>query len=195
MNFAVSGGPIGRQVRKARSDEVTDLSRALAQAFFEDPTAAYIVPDTLSRLNILGGGFELFLRRVWLHHGEIYAVGEPAVGVCIWNPPGAWKVSVSKQLSILPALIRESDHPSEPHYYLPFVGVEPDSQGRGLGSALMHPVLSRCDADEMAAYLEASTLRNRALYERHGFKVTNEFKAGRGAPTMWRMWRTPSRAT
>jgi GNAT superfamily N-acetyltransferase len=72
------------------------------------------------------------------------------------------------------------------------VGVEPESQGRGMGSALLYPVLSRCDADGMAAYLEASTPRNRPLYERDGFKVTDEFKIARGAaPTMWRMWRTP----
>ena len=83
----------------------------------------------------------------------------------------------------------ESDHPTEPHYYLPFLGVEPENQGRGMGSALMHPVLSRCDADRTAAYLESSTPRNRALYERHGFEVMSEFKLGSRGPSLWRMWR------
>jgi ribosomal protein S18 acetylase RimI-like enzyme len=201
-------GPGGHDVRKARPDEVTALSRALARAFFEDPLSTYVLPDASNRPRISEAGLTLFLRRAWFELGETYAVGEPAAGVCIWNPPGTWEIGIGKQLSMLPALLRvygrnlprllsalnsaESDHPTEPHYYLPFLGVEPESQGRGMGSALMHPVLSRCDADRTAAYLESSTTRNRALYERHGFEVMSEFKLGRGGPTFWRMWRVPN---
>ena len=43
----------------------------------------------------------------------------------------------------------------------------------------------------MPAYLEASSPRNRALYERHGFAVTEEFFLGKGSPPLWRMWREP----
>jgi ribosomal protein S18 acetylase RimI-like enzyme len=198
-------GPGGYDVRKARPDEVTDLSRALARAFFEDPLSTYVLPASSSRLRIAEAGLSLFLRRAWLGLGETYAVGDPAVGVCVWNPPETWEIGIGKQLSMLPALARvygrnlprllaalnsaESDHPTEPHYYLPFLGVDPENQGRGMGSALMHPVLSRCDADRTAAYLESSTPRNRALYERHGFEVMSEFKLGRGGPVLWRMWR------
>jgi hypothetical protein len=52
-------------------------------------------------------------------------------------------------------------------------------------------VLQRCDRERVPAFLEASTARNRALYERHGFAVTEEFALGRGAPPQWRMWREP----
>jgi hypothetical protein len=62
-----------------------------------------------------------------------------------------------------------------------------------LGSALLAPVLQRCDSDGLPAYLEASSPRNRALYERQGFAVTEEFALGRGAPPQWRMWREPRR--
>ena len=41
-------------------------------------------------------------------------------------------------------------HPREPHWYLPFIGVEPFHQGKGYGAALMQhaldPVRSRPDA-------------------------------------------------
>ena len=58
---------------------------------------------------------------------------------------------------------------------------------------MLAPVLQRCDREGVPAYLEASTVRNRALYERQGFAVTEEFVLGRGAPTQWHMWREPRR--
>ena len=57
--------------------------------------------------------------------------------------------------------------------------------------ALLAAVLERCDRERMPAFLEASRARNRDLYERHGFTVTEEFRLGRGAPPQWRMWREP----
>jgi predicted N-acetyltransferase YhbS len=86
----------------------------------------------------------------------------------------------------------ERRHPARPqHFYLAFVGVEPASQGRGLGSRLMFPILSEADAGGTAAYLEASTPRSRALYERHGFEVVEEMRLPFGGPALWRMWREP----
>ena len=48
--------------------------------------------------------------------------------------------------------VLEAKHPRAPHYYLAFVGVDPDWQGRGLGSSVMSPIIERCDADGMAAF-------------------------------------------
>lgn len=100
----------------------------------------------------------------------------------------------------LPRVLRaiaalESNHPKEPHYYLPFVGVDDDWRGRGIGAALLRPILGRCDTARMPAYLEASSPRNVPLYERHGFKVTEEFKIGKDAPPIFRMWRKPGEKT
>ena len=129
-----------------------------------------------------------------------------AVAAAVWELPGQWKLGIGQQLRLLPAFVRtfgrhvpralraqaklESGHPEEPHYYLPFVGVDPDWQGRGLGAAVMAPILERCDRERVPAYLDATTPRNRALYERHGFTVTEEFTLGGDSPPLWRMWRT-----
>jgi GNAT superfamily N-acetyltransferase len=85
----------------------------------------------------------------------------------------------------------ESNHPESDHHYLAFVGLEPELQGKGLGTALMRPVLERCERERLPAYLEASSPRNRACYERQGFAVTEEFSFPRGGPPSWRMWREP----
>jgi ribosomal protein S18 acetylase RimI-like enzyme len=81
-------------------------------------------------------------------------------------------------------------HPTEPHWYLPFIGVDPVHQGRGIGSQLLDGGLARADGDGLPAYLEASSPRNRTLYERHGFVVTGEIQAG-DSPPLWPMWREP----
>ena len=68
------------------------------------------------------------------------------------------------------------------------IGIGPGWQGRGFGSALLRPILERCDRERLPAYLEASSPRNRALYERHGFEVAEEMRVS-DSPPLWRMWR------
>ena len=128
---------------------------------------------------------------MYLPHDECYAT-EGLLGAAMWLPPGKWHLGPLAQLRLAPGMIAalgprlpqtlraiatiESNHPREPHYYLPFVGVEPAAQGKGLGTALLQPILRALrDAQGTPAYLEATTPRNRACYERQGFEVTEEF--------------------
>lgn len=83
----------------------------------------------------------------------------------------------------------DAHHPQDPHYYLQFIGVQPERQGTGIGSALLRAVLNRCDLEGVAAYLEADE-RSRLLYMKHGFEATAELMLPRG-PSFWAMWRAP----
>jgi ribosomal protein S18 acetylase RimI-like enzyme len=83
-------------------------------------------------------------------------------------------------------------HPQEPHWYLPFIGVEPIHQGRGLGAALLQAQLSRCDAAQLPAYLESTNPMNQRLYERHGFRPIAEIKVA-DCPPIVPMLRQPNR--
>jgi GNAT superfamily N-acetyltransferase len=67
----------------------------------------------------------------------------------------------------------------------------PTAQGRGLGSALMTLVLERADEAGHPAYLKATSLRSRALYERPGFRAGTPFAVA-GGPPLWPMWRYPT---
>ncbi|MFJ8332798.1 GNAT family N-acetyltransferase [Streptomyces sp. NPDC094437] len=84
-------------------------------------------------------------------------------------------------------------HPADrAHAYLWMIGVALGRQGEGLGTALMAPVLGRCDRAGLPAYLEASSARSRALYARLGFTVTGTpLQLPYGGPQMWPMWREP----
>jgi GNAT superfamily N-acetyltransferase len=85
----------------------------------------------------------------------------------------------------------EQMHPHEPHWYLATLGTAVEWQGKGVGSALMRPVLEHCDAEGLPCYLESSKGRNVPFYERHGFSVVQEVALPNGGPPIWTMWREP----
>ena len=196
-------------VRKARAEDAPAVAGALAQAFAADPAMSWVFPTDATRQATVERMFALLLDRLWLEQDECYTT-QSGAGACVWELPGRWKVGALEQLQVLPRLALmarrdtprllqsfyklESNHPKAEHYYLPFVGVRPEWQGRGLGAALLRPILDRCDRERVPAYLEASAPRNRDLYMRHGFAVTEEFRLGKGSPPLWRMWREPAAA-
>jgi hypothetical protein len=55
----------------------------------------------------------------------------------------------------------------------------------------MRPTLDRCDREGSPAYLEATSDRSAALYERLGFSVIRELRVG-GSPPLWLMLRRPT---
>jgi GNAT superfamily N-acetyltransferase len=80
------------------------------------------------------------------------------------------------------------------HYYVRDIGVLPRRQGQGVGSALLRPTLERCDREGLPAYLEASSERSAALYERLGFGIRRVLRVGAGPP-LWLMLRAPQQVT
>jgi ribosomal protein S18 acetylase RimI-like enzyme len=186
---------------------VPALAAGLGRAFFTNPGMSWTFRAERRRARRLETGFDLYFRAMWLGHADCWTA-EGLPGAAIWMPPGRWQVSLRTRLRLGPGLIRsagrdtarllrfhgwiEARHPHEPHWYLAVLGVHPDHQGRGFGSHLMRPVLERCDADGMPAYLETDTERNVALYERHGFRTRARESLPGGGPPVWFMWREPA---
>jgi ribosomal protein S18 acetylase RimI-like enzyme len=193
-------------VERATPADVPNVAHTLARAFEEDPVFAWLLAGDARRMQILKRYFELFSSRVWIHQQETYTTVD-AVAAAIWTLPQRWHIGLVTLARLgpgsigafgrhLPRVMRalavvESKHPRTPHYYLAFVGVNPQWQGRGLGTAVLAPVLERCDRERVPAYLESSTPRSRGLYERSGFRVTEELRFAKSAPPLWRMWREP----
>ena len=71
------------------------------------------------------------------------------------------------------------------------LGVVPAAQGTGTGGPLLQPVLDRCDAEGLPAYLESSNPRNWSFYARHGFVGGTPLDLPAGCPVVLPMRRAP----
>lgn len=191
-------------VRHATAADAAALSQTLASAFRDDPVFDWCLPDARLRDEHLARWFRVVVDAL-LGHEETYCTDD-ATGAALWVPPdvaplteqqGALLGEVTAEMgetaldrsSALSAVMEES-HPHDPHLYLWFTGVHASRQGQGSGGRLLRSRLARADEQGLPAYLEATTERNRSLYERHGFEVTGVLSVD-DAPPLWQMWRDP----
>jgi ribosomal protein S18 acetylase RimI-like enzyme len=193
-----------RTPREASPTDLGLLRATLAAAFEEDPIFAWLLPNRSQRFARLMRFFDLELRHVVFPVGRVWSVAE-GVGASLELPHHAWRMPLGAQLVHGPAFLRafgarlpramamltliERRHIREPHYYIPYIGVTPEAQGQGLGTALLRPTLDRCDREGLPAYLEATNERNAALYERLGFRRKGELRLG-SSPPLWPMLRS-----
>jgi ribosomal protein S18 acetylase RimI-like enzyme len=190
-------------VREAGVGDLAQVSATLADAFATDPILQWLAPSTRSdrRLRRL---LETELAYYVFPAGRVLTTGDFR-GANLELPPGRWEMTVPLTAALgfvrafglrLPRARRlqrdfERNHLEEPHYYIRYVGVATRFQGQGLGTALLRSTLERCDGEGVAAYLEASTERSAALYERLGFIHLGELRVPDG-PRFWPMRRPPA---
>ena len=186
MTEVGTGVAIGRATR----DDVPALAGTLAAAFQDDPVMRWWIGDGAERAAILPRFFGFAVEHQYLRYEEVH-VADRADGVAAWCPPGRWRPPEDELAALAPGYFESI---GEHHFARgAFIGVRPDRQGNGIGSALLAHMEARLDAEGLPAYLEASSERNRALYVRHGFDVTGEVRLPDGPP-MWLMWREPKEA-
>lgn len=162
-------------------------------AFSSDPAARWTWPHPQEYLRHFPGFVRAFGGNAFSHRSAYYIDGY--AGAALWLPPGVhpdeealmtiMQRTVAERVQKDASALMEQMgryHPSEPHWYLPLIGVDPCQQGKGYGAALMQPALALCDRDRKLAYLESSNPRNIPLYERHGFEVLGTIQVGSSPP-------------
>jgi len=178
----------------------------LAKTFWDDPVTNFIFDKESRRDTGLRAFFRTQMRADYLPFGGCYTTDGYA-GSAIWAPAGkpllTGLTGIITMIPVLPYVatsivktlrvlnLVEGMHPHEPHWYLATLGTAVDRQGKGIGSALMRPVLEHCDAEGLPCYLESSKERNVPFYKRHGFSVVQEVALPGGGPPIWTMWREP----
>jgi GNAT superfamily N-acetyltransferase len=192
-------------VRPATLEDREALVRIAAEGFFADPVLSWIFQDDATRLerltSLFGGLVDDFLP----DRGVVHLAG--GASAAFWRAPTFTDVSTAAdrvaaadeaptasepELARLAILgeVMEANHPHDPHWYLNVVSTLPSHQSRGLGAAVLQPVLAQADAAGMPCYLESTNPRNRTLYYRQGFEDRDELVLDDGV-TMLQMWRAP----
>ncbi len=187
-------------------DDCAAVARVQARAFFDDPLQSWALPDASTRLSTLEYVFDLLSRHSSVPRGESYTDASLSTAA-FWVPPGPYVLSPEAADALAPMLdylgddtnarfqaaedVMRAHRPTALHFYLQGLGTDPDRQGEGLASAAMEPVLTRCDAEGVPAYLESTKERNVGFYEHHGFAVVGKEQIGLGGPPLWMMWREP----
>lgn len=191
-------------IRTATEADQEALTGALVRAFADDPLTVWLVRGDARRDE---GYRRLFaeILRFGLTSGEVLT-SEGAEAAAVWFAPGHYRMGLGALFSLLPEVVRSfgalaalpkllavnqvgKRHPKEPHWYLFCFGVDPASQGKGVGGALLRRALEKIDAEHASAYLETALEKNVGLYERFGFSTVEKVQVPRGGPLMWLMWR------
>ena len=195
-------GPPRPFVRPALPAERRSVLEVIGRAFHDDPVTCHLFPKEHKRT----------IRWARFSGLAIKSMGDTAhvlttdsvQGAAVWQLPNEGRpgaltnCGIAFRFLMLAGLgarramrlgdLTSAHRPSEPHYYLGVLGTDPDQQSKGIGSALIQPVLDRCDKERMPAYLESSKKKNLSFYQKHGFEVIDELQIPEGPP-IWTMMR------
>jgi ribosomal protein S18 acetylase RimI-like enzyme len=181
---------IAERLDGARAAEATGV---LTRAFEDNPATLAIfagyAPDELRRG--LGRAIAAFVDISWRHGtSEVLLRAGRVIGVALTFGPGAYPPPLGAQLRMAARVAgsglrsalgyaragehMQRLHPKDPHWYLFFLGVEPELQGQGLGGQLLERLNERADRDQVIGYLETDRESNLRLYQRYGFQILTD---------------------
>jgi GNAT superfamily N-acetyltransferase len=198
----------GTSLRRAARQEWRELGEITGDAFVADPVVNWMCGTPAGIQSM----FTTLARAIYLRHGHCYFAGDD--GAAMWLPPGA-EAAPGNQGSLAYALgllrfvagqlrhgtsgairrgmaladLMEQWHPKEPHLYLFSIATRQRARGKGLGKALLAPMLAHCDREGIPVYLENSNPDNSGFYGTHGFERLGLFHVAEDGPVMEPMWR------
>jgi GNAT superfamily N-acetyltransferase len=193
------------KIIRAQPADAGVLSALIAEAFGDLPPSHWLISDQAARSEIFPGYFRLFVDHA-LVSGSVYTTPDRDAAA-LWIPVGreppsppdryperlrAATTPWTERFIVFDAEL-DRHHPADtPHHHLALLGVRPDRQGQGTGTALLDYYHHILDTQTRApAYLEASSQRNRDLYLRHGYTDHGPPIRLPGGPMMYPMWREP----
>jgi ribosomal protein S18 acetylase RimI-like enzyme len=195
------------QVVRLEDNRIGEASDVLSRAFHTDPAWVWLFPDERRRAKVLPWlfrvGFEVTAADVYVTRGEV-------LGAARWLPPGRPAMRIGPTLRALvttplrlgsataPFLaygraveaLRTAVAPGD-HWYLAGIGVDPRSQGQGIGGALLQPGIDGAAREGLPAVLLTNNAANLPFYERHGFEIERESDTPEDGVHCWAMVKRP----
>jgi GNAT superfamily N-acetyltransferase len=179
----------GPEVRRAEQRDVPRIAATLTIALADSRWTRWALPDDgrmqrLTRLNELDAGHRgVGTGTAW--------VTDDVTAVAVWEPPPGAEGTTPLPADVQAALANELPYlsadrfgavrdtaalvaqarPAEPHWWLRHLGVRPTSRRRGLGAAVLAPVLVRCDTDGVPAAAAVFSWANVRFLRGFGFEV------------------------
>ena len=150
--------------------------------------------------------------RTMTEDAVIYADSEEINGFAVWLPfgftgsktlpflmNGGLKLIFHSGLGIIGRLLTyesyamnlKKEFTDNYDWYLYNLSIKKDSQGKGIASKLLRPMLNFCDNEKMVAYLETNKETNVGLYHHYGFNLMREELIPKTPVTHYAMVRHP----
>ncbi|WP_373488922.1 GNAT family N-acetyltransferase [Blastomonas sp.] len=178
------------------------IVETLSLAFQDDPAVSWILPDANQRRVRLPRMFGILTPADLASGMALRSPGDEVAS--LWRAPGKAHTPTLQMLALGWPLMRtfgsalaralgvsgaiDGHHPKGIDYwYLHYVGVRPQSQGKGWGGAVVRAGLERARSEGKPVFLETATPANVGLYQNLGFRVLSEWDVPRGGPHFWSM--------
>jgi ribosomal protein S18 acetylase RimI-like enzyme len=201
------------QVTKLRPDQVNEAADLLSRSFETTPDYTHMFSDPYTRRDALRGFMRAPVRDAEAE-GTCWAAsdGQVLVGVACWQAPGRYPWSLGRNLRAIPSMLSVVRHApgsirdlirfgsnidhhfpkDKSPWYLQVIGVSPEAQGLGVGSALLEPVFDLADRGQVHCYLETSNPEAVPFYLKAGFEIDAQgVELMPEGPTYWLMTRPP----
>jgi ribosomal protein S18 acetylase RimI-like enzyme len=191
------------ELRYANSVDVPRLSALMGYAFQNDPVSRWLFPDDTDRTLRHPAFFSVFLHHAITAGSVLRTVDFRAVALWLDIDPAGTPPDTSRlqrelaeacgpnypRFQLLQQLMAQRHPTPRPHAYLTFIAVAPRLWSKGLGTRLLRHKLTQLDLSNTPSYLEASSPRSRALYQRLGFTDLDQPINLPDGPKLYPMWR------
>ncbi|WP_238549333.1 GNAT family N-acetyltransferase [Acaryochloris marina] len=204
-------------ILQLRPSQIEEASELAAHALISDPVFSNLTPDDPELRFQALTWLTSRLMAYCIQYGYTYTTSD-IQGVAVWLPPAGevsshWlqQIKMALQLKVyqLPVKVgwnrlarwlkvlsaiekaQQQDMGESPYWDLGLMVVHPDSQGQGIGTRLLEPILLQASKEGLPCSVVTATELAVRFYQKNGFEITRKQQIAADAPSFWILKRHP----